>query len=37
MMSVFYTAVDDTQRMMQMGGFGFDPSKVQCLFSLDFS
>ena len=20
-------AVDDTQRMMQMGGFGFDPSK----------
>lgn len=20
--------MDDTQRMMQMGGFGFDPSKV---------
>lgn len=28
---VFYAAVDDTQRMMQMGGFGFDPSKVQIL------
>jgi len=28
-MSIFYAAVDDTQRMMQMGGFGFDPSKVQ--------
>ena len=24
-----FAAVDDTQRMMQMGGFGFDPSKVQ--------
>jgi hypothetical protein len=22
-------ATDDTQRMMQMSGFGFDPSKVQ--------
>jgi hypothetical protein len=22
-------AMDDTQRMMQMGGFGFDPTKVQ--------
>lgn len=29
MMSIFYAAVDDTQRMMQMGGFGFDPSKVR--------
>lgn len=30
MCTVFYAAVDDTQRMMQMGGgFGFDPSKVQ--------
>ena len=29
MCAVFYAAVDDTQRMMQMGGFGFDPSKVQ--------
>jgi len=28
--AVFHAAVDDTQRMMQMGGgFGFDPSKVQ--------
>jgi hypothetical protein len=28
----FHAAVDDTQRMMQMGGgFGFDPSKVQIL------
>lgn len=25
---VSYAAVDDTQRMMQMGGFGFDASKV---------
>lgn len=30
MVAVFHAAVDDTQRMMQMGGgFGFDPSKVQ--------
>ncbi|OMO64706.1 hypothetical protein COLO4_31891 [Corchorus olitorius] len=25
--SGFVAAMDDTQRMMQMGGFGFDPSK----------
>ena len=29
MCAIFNAAVDDTQRMMQMGGFGFDPSKVQ--------
>lgn len=26
-----YAAMDDTQRMMQMGGFGMDPTKV-CFF-----
>lgn len=26
--SFSYAAMDDTQRMMQMSGFGFDPSKV---------
>lgn len=32
MCAIFHAAVDDTQRMMQMGGgFGFDPSKVQIL------
>lgn len=35
--SLFAAATDDTQRMMQMSGFGFDPSKVKlsvsaCLF-----
>ncbi|RWW86504.1 hypothetical protein BHE74_00004725 [Ensete ventricosum] len=34
-----YSAMDDTQRMMQMSGFGFDPSKVYhlrfCRFSLN--
>ena len=25
---IFDPAMDDTQRMMQMGGFGFDPTKV---------
>ena len=27
-LSLSYAAIDDTQRMMQMGGFGFDASKV---------
>lgn len=26
--SFSYAAMDDTQRMMQMSGFGMDPSKV---------
>lgn len=25
---IYHVAMDDTQRMMQMGGFGFDPTKV---------
>lgn len=33
---IFLAAMDDTQRMMQMGGFGFDPSKVHslCIYCL---
>ena len=26
--SFYYVAIDDTQHMMQMGGFGFDALKV---------
>ena len=29
--SLSYAAIDDTQRMMQMGGFGFDASKVSII------
>jgi hypothetical protein len=26
---IYNAAMDDTQRMMQMSGFGMDPTKVQ--------
>lgn len=31
------TATDDTQRMMQMSGFGMDPSKVHVCITKTYS